>query len=438
VASLRLPRDSRQAIPQSDLSGTAILKLADIHSQDPSPPSDELPRLLYIGDVPVTNTFAGAALLYRLLAFYPPGKLMVICSVTPAMRTLPGVEYHHWGAAFPRLLQTRFSDIYCLWHFWRHGQIPRVITRVADAFQPQAVLSVSHASAWRSAWHLSAARSIPFHLIAHDDYAFSQGLPKIVREWAERKFAEAYRGANSRFCISREMAELYCKRYGKCAEVIYPTWDLATSSHQQLASRTSQAKTSLTFAYAGSIHEDSVFKQIILFATIATQLGHRVLVYTPQYNELAARASSTSVVVKTCAPLPPEELFLRLRQEADCLMVVQSHDAELPQIATLFPTKFADYSVLGLPIIVWAPAHSALVQFVAEYADCVELVTDANCEGIERGIMRLAGSPERRVQLAKNAMEMGKNYFSPVIAWTALKAALLRSSPKTYERRTVA
>ena len=253
----------------------------NINHQDTSLHLGQLPRLLYIGDVPITNTFAGAALLYRLLAFYPADKLVIICSVTPGMKTLPGVRYYHWGARFPRLLQTRFSSLYCLWHFWRHNQIPSLITKVADSFQPEAVLSVSHVNAWLSAWRLSVARSIPFHLIAHDDYAFTQRLPKIARPWAERRFAEAYRGASSRFCISRAMAEVYRQRYDESAEVMYPTRDLATSSYDQIACRTTRATISLTFAYAGSIHGDSTFSQIISFARIAGELGHRLLVFTP-------------------------------------------------------------------------------------------------------------------------------------------------------------
>ena len=174
----------------------------NLNYRDTSLHLGQLPRLLYMGDVPVTNTFAGGALLYRLLTFYPADKLVIICSVTPGMKTLPGMKYYHWGARFPRLLHTRFSSLYCLRHFWRHKQIPPLITKVADSFQPEAVLSFSHVSAWLSDWRLSVARSISFHLIAHDDYAFLQLLPKIARPWAERTFTEAYRGASSRFCIS--------------------------------------------------------------------------------------------------------------------------------------------------------------------------------------------------------------------------------------------
>jgi hypothetical protein len=145
---------------------------------------------------------------------------------------------------------------------------------------------------------------------------------------------------------------------------------------------------------------------------------------------LAARANAASVLLDARAPLHSEELFARLRKEADCLVVVQSHDARQPEISTLFPTKFADYSATGLPIIVWAPGYSALVNFLKEYADCAELATDASVDVVKLAIMRLAASPERRQQLAKNALQLGKNCFSPEIAWTLFKAALLRTRLK--------
>jgi hypothetical protein len=69
----------------------------------------ELPRLLYIGDVSVADSYAGEVLLYRLLEFYPPDRLAVVCGIRSGMKRLPGVVYHHWGPAFPSLLRSRIA-----------------------------------------------------------------------------------------------------------------------------------------------------------------------------------------------------------------------------------------------------------------------------------------------------------------------------------------
>ena len=54
-----------------------------------------LPRLAYIGDVPVESSYHGSALLYRLLQRYPPDRLSVIenRNSSRADRRLPGVRY---------------------------------------------------------------------------------------------------------------------------------------------------------------------------------------------------------------------------------------------------------------------------------------------------------------------------------------------------------
>ena len=124
-----------------------------------------LPRLLYIGDVSVADTMAGEALLYRLLQFYPPDKLALICGVRPDMPVLPGVRYHHWGPAFPRLLHSRVAEEYVLWRAWRYYEVPAAIARIATMFKPQAILTISHVSGWLAAWQLAAATAaaIPSH-----------------------------------------------------------------------------------------------------------------------------------------------------------------------------------------------------------------------------------------------------------------------------------
>ena len=44
-----------------------------------------LPRLLYVGDVPVEASYHGSALLHRLLVNYPPDRLSVIETAMPSL-----------------------------------------------------------------------------------------------------------------------------------------------------------------------------------------------------------------------------------------------------------------------------------------------------------------------------------------------------------------
>ncbi|HEX8028521.1 MAG TPA: glycosyltransferase, partial [Vicinamibacterales bacterium] len=275
--------------------------------------ADALPRLLYIGDVSVADTMAGEALLYRLLQFYPPEKLSVICAVRPGMPKLPGVEYHHWGLAWPRLLHSRVAEEYVLWHAWRYYKVPAAIARIASTFKAEAILSISHVSAWLAAWQLSADRKLPLHLIAHDDFVYASRFPAWARPWATEKFGDAYRAAAGRYCISDTMAESYRQRFGVDARVIFPAHKGARDFGGVSTRLDSDGP--LTFAYGGSINSATDLNQIIVFARAANARGHRLLAFTPQHALLAERARAASAAIETHAPIHSDELAARLRAE---------------------------------------------------------------------------------------------------------------------------
>lgn len=385
-----------------------------------------LPRLLYIGDVSVADTMAGEALLYRLLQFYPPDRIALVCGVRPDMPKLPGAAYHHWGPMFPRLLHSRVAEEYVLWRAWRYYEVPAAIERIATMFRADAILSISHVSGWLAGWQLARQRRIPFHLIAHDDFVYASRFPGWSRRWAARKFGEAYRDAATRFCISDTMSEIYRERFGAAGEVLYPTYKNAGTS-QEVSPRALRDTASLVFAYGGSINSATEMQQIVSFAGQVTSRGHRFMAYTPQHSELAARASASGVTVEAHAPVHSDELLARLRTDADCLLLPQSMaEADRAWVATAFPTKWSDYSTLGLPVIVWAPPGSSSARFVSEHPGCAELVVGTAPAELEAAISRLETRPGYRQALAGTLLSVGRTAFSPQAGWQKFRDALLR------------
>ena len=74
-----------------------------------------LPRLLYVGDVPVEASYHGSALLYRLLDGYPADRLRIIeagTALSQPARRLPGVRYEDLRLPLSRLQTTRLSRWY--------------------------------------------------------------------------------------------------------------------------------------------------------------------------------------------------------------------------------------------------------------------------------------------------------------------------------------
>lgn len=382
-----------------------------------------LPRLLYIGDVAVADTMAGEALLFRLLQSYPPERLALICGVRPGMPMLPGVRYHHWGPMFPRLLYSRVASEYILWRAWRYYEVPAAIARIATLFKPDAILTISHVSGWLAAWQLSLQRRIPLHLIAHDDFVYANRFPAWSRPWAERLFGEAYRSAQSRFCISDTMEEIYRARFGAPGSVIYPTFKDTTAPVTSAVRDTAQ----LVFAYGGSLNSSAEIDQVIAFAEHATARGHRLIAFTPQHALVAERAAARGVVVEARAPIPSDELKTYLRSSADCLLLPQSLESDQqPLVSTAFPSKWADYATLGLPVLVWATAESSSARFVNEHPGCAELVTATDPAALDAALKRMESVAHRR-SLAETLGRVGADAFSPRAAWARFSSAIAPS-----------
>jgi hypothetical protein len=316
------------------------------------------------------------------------------------------------------------AEEYILFRAWQYYEVPRRIAALAARFRPEAIVTISHVSGWLCAWQLAADRRIPFHMVAHDDLVYANRFPRWSRGWAERKFGEAYRAARSRLCISEAMAEEYERRFGAAGTVIYPTRGIATPAASAVAPRVSRALPSLTFAYAGSINSAEQFDQIIAFAGVAAAAGHRLIAYSPQHAALRDHAGQASAV-DLRAPLPPADLARRLSDEADCLLLPQPFtEAERAVSAMSFPSKWVDYSGIGLPMLVWAPSWSVSADFAARHPGSVELVTSADAREVAAAIDRLAGAPAYRVSLAEHVLELGARAFAPATAWHTFWTAL--------------
>ncbi len=100
------PDVGHHSVADDDHPGIVRVVAPAVRVIDSSRPAIRL-ACLYIGDVAVADTFAGEALLFRLLRPYPPGQLAIVCEVRRGMPTLPDVAYHEWSPLVPRLLHSR-------------------------------------------------------------------------------------------------------------------------------------------------------------------------------------------------------------------------------------------------------------------------------------------------------------------------------------------
>jgi hypothetical protein len=108
-------------------------------------------------------------------------------------------------------------------------------------------------------------------------------------------------------------------------------------------------------------------------------------------------------------------------------------EADRPWVATAFPSKWADYSTLGLPVMVWAPQGSSSARFVSEHPGCAELVTSSDLSAVESAIARLEGSADYRRSLAETLLALSRDAFGPGAAFDRFRSVLIAANAPVQE-----
>jgi glycosyltransferase involved in cell wall biosynthesis len=378
--------------------------------------SFQFPRLLYIGDVPIETTVAGAALLYRLLQNYPVTHLGIIESDLIASNSnhrLSDVSYTTFSIGFQRLLNSRFAHIYTTYlaatASWKVGLFDQHIRQ----FQPDAILTVAHGFSWLTAAAVAEKYGLPLHLIVHDDWVSSVPMLPHLRAIAKHQFGRVYRQAQSRLCVSPYMVDFYEKQYDIKGKILYPSRAADVPQFSNPPARISQPHSALTFAYAGSINSPGYAQGLVKLASSLESSGHRLIIYASLTDVAAQQIGLTQTNVEIRPLVPSQQLIYALREEADVLFVPMSFDeADRPNMEMSFPSKLTDYTVMGLPLLVWGPDYCSAVRWAKDHPGVAEVVAEDNLSALAGAIRKLAQDPQYRQYLAKTALDTGMTYFS--------------------------
>jgi glycosyltransferase involved in cell wall biosynthesis len=383
---------------------------APVESSDPA----SLPRLLYVGGVRVETTVAGMAVLYRLLQNYPPQTLRIVeGNLFPCHpeKRLPNVAYETLPLPFKRLLFSRFHSLMAAWCWTTAPSRARSLAGIARQFKPQAILTVAHSFAWMTAAELAHRLAIPLHLIAHDDFIQTFSLPRRMWPSAHARFGRIYGRAASRLCISPYMAEMYRQRYGAPGTVLYPL--RALDAPEFNGPPPPQPRDVLTFAYAGSLSHEGYIRSVSDLALALQPLGHRVVIYSAQGREALARHGLDQPNVDFPGLVSFTELAQRLRKHADVLFVPMAFDEESrSNMQISFPSKLADYTAIGLPLLIQGPEYCSAVRWARENTGVAEVVDQPGREALAAAVGRLAASPGYRRQLGGSAWTTGQRDFA--------------------------
>ena len=366
--------------------------------------------MLYLGDVPVESTYHGSALLHRLLSEYPTGKLTILETGTPSQpsRRLQQVHYLSHPLDHSRWLKTRFHPLAMAWFSHRSPKAALPLNGVGF----DGVLTVAHGFGWLAAASLAHRRNVPLHLMVHDDWPRAASVPRRCRNWLDNRFAEVYRQAQSRMVVSPAMQRDYEMRYGVTAEVLYPSRASGLPIYEVPPERLAHNDHQFTIAFAGTINSPGYVKALIAVHEAMAAAGGRLLIFGPLTSEQARQAGLDLPNVVVGGLLSWSELMRRLREDVDALFVPMSFDAvDHSNMELAFPSKLADCTAVGLPLLIYGPPYSSAVRWAKANAGVAEVVETE--DGLAEAVRRLANDPALRQTLGRRALEIGNNYFAP-------------------------
>ena len=369
------------------------------------------PRLLYVGDVPVEASYHGSALLHRLLSDYPPERLTIIETATKSAmsRRLPQVNYLSCQIGNQRWLNTRFHPYASAWFTQSAKRSAPKITQSLDGFAFESVLTVAHGFGWVAAAAIAERRNVPLHLIVHDDWPRVANVAPAFRNLLDKRFARVYRQAQSRLCVSPAMSRSYGERYGKPAQTIYPSRAATCDQYHEPPARLACNDHAFTIAFAGTINSAGYISALVALQEALKPIGGCLLIFGPTTSAEAQQLGLNDADVRGL--VSSSELLTSLRNEADALFVPMSFAVEdRINMEMAFPSKLADYTAAGLPLLIYGPNYCSAVTWARENAG-IAMVVDSQPD-LRETIALLANNPDTRIALGRRALTVGREYFT--------------------------
>jgi glycosyltransferase involved in cell wall biosynthesis len=372
---------------------------------------DKLPNLLYVGDVLVQAEMHGSTLMYRLLEDYPKEKLRIIevLGASSPDRRLAGSEYRALGTRLTRLLWNRFhyylSPIATLGAPILRHRIPKILA----GFRPEALMTVVDGYSWATAAAYAEQHKLPLHLVLHDEHARVAERFAVERQWIERRLRHWYPRAASRLCVSPYMEETYRDRYGAVGDVLYPSRGKDSLYFTEPAPSLQGPCAPFTIAFGGSIHAEYARSLQRIAVALQSSRG-RLIVYGPYTTTAVDRLHGPNVEWR--GRVSSEEFITHCRNEAHAMYIPMSYsEKDRLNMEISFPSKLADSTAVGLPLIIDGPEYCSAVRWARQNPGVAEVVAVQDVDFLTAAISRLQDRAYR-YRLAAEAISRGMQYFA--------------------------
>jgi len=157
-------------------------------------------------------------------------------------------------------------------------------------------------------------------------------------------------------------------------------------------------------------------------------VGGRLVIYGLFTRAQAASYGLDLPNVELPGLVPARVLRERCQQEADFLYVPVRFDRDV-NVRVCFPSKLADYTEMGLPLLIRGPEYCAAVQWARKHPGVAQVVATED-EGELLDAIKGLSNPETRRTLAEEALRIGELYFSHSRAESILFSALAAARPE--------
>jgi hypothetical protein len=239
-----------------------------------------------------------------------------------------------------------------------------------------------------------------------------------------------YPKAASRLCVSPYTADEYRRRYNAIGDVLYPSRGTDNPVFTEPPDTLGQSCRPFTVAFAGSIYPILSENLRRMAAALRVTCAGRLLVYGPTPSE-SVRSLLQEPNIELRGRVSAVELIRQCRQEAHAMFVPMTYrDEHRPNVEIAFPSKLADYTAMGLPLVIDGPEYCTAVRWSRENPWVAEVATDQTADALADSVARLQ-DPAHRLRLAKAAIHRGEQYFAPERAIGTLYSKLRNVSPNS-------
>jgi glycosyltransferase involved in cell wall biosynthesis len=269
---------------------------------------------------------------------------------------------------------------------------------------------------WGNAWATAAAYAeragLPLHLIVHDDSPNAEGWGPMEQRVIHARLSHWYPKAASRLCVSPYTADEYRRRYKAIGDVLYPSRAIDSPVFLEPPDTLGQRCQPFTVAFAGTIYPLYAEGLRRIAAALRTICAGRLLVYGPTPSE-SVRSLLHEPNIELRGRLSAADLIQQCRQEAHAMFVPMTYvDEHRPNVEIAFPSKLADCTAIGLPLVIDGPEYCTAVRWARDNPGVAEVTTEGNIDGLAACLRKLQ-DPAHRIRLAREAITRGKEYFAP-------------------------